>query len=74
MSLVTSVFLSALPHGTCLTEMLRNDNTFLEHVLRRHALRVGLCVFQQTFEVLVVDRYLELLEDSEKEICKHLPK
>jgi len=33
----------------------------LEQVLRRHALRVGLCVFQQIFEVLVVDRFLQLL-------------
>ena len=33
-------------------------------VLRRHALRVGLCVLQQIFEVLVVDRFLELLEGS----------
>ena len=31
---------------------------------RRHALRVGLCVFKQIFEVLVVDRFLELLEGS----------
>jgi len=51
MSLVTSGFLSALPHGTCLPEMF---------------LRVGLCVFQQIFEVLVVDRFLELLESSAK--------
>ena len=39
----------------------------LEQVLRHHALRVGLCVFQKIFEVLVVDRFLELLlEGSEK--------
>ena len=36
----------------------------LEQVLRRHALRVGLCIFQKIFEVLVVDRFLELLEGS----------
>ena len=36
----------------------------IEQVLHRHALRVGLCVFQQIFEVLVVDRFLELLEGS----------
>ena len=36
----------------------------LEQVLRRHALRVGLCVFQQIFKFLVVDRFLDLLEGS----------
>ena len=36
----------------------------LEQVLCRHALRVGLSVFQQIFEVLVVDCFLKLLEGS----------
>ena len=40
----------------------------LEKVLRRHALRIGLCVVQQIFEVPVVDRFLELLEGSAKNI------
>ena len=40
------------------------SSTLFEQALHRHALRVGLCVFQQIFQVLVVDRFLELLEGS----------
>jgi len=46
--------------------VLRERQQLLEQVLRHHAHRVGLCVFQQIFEVLVVDRSLELLEGSAK--------
>jgi len=44
------------------TRNVEERQHLLEQALRRHALRVGLCVFQQIFEVLVVDRFLELLE------------
>ena len=46
------------------TRIAEERQHLLKQVLRRHALRVGLCVFQQVFEVLVVDRFLELLEGS----------
>ena len=36
------------------TRNAEERQNLLEQVLRRHALRVGLCVFQQIFEVLVV--------------------
>ena len=48
------------------TRNVKERQHLLEQVLRRHALRVGLCVFQQIFEVFVVVRFLELLEGSEK--------
>ena len=38
------------------TRNVKERQQHLEQVLRHHALRVGLCVFQQIFEVLVVDR------------------
>ena len=43
------------------TRNVEERQHLLEQVLHRHALRVGLCVFQHIFEVLVVDRFLELL-------------
>jgi len=46
------------------TRSVEERQHLLEQVLRRHALRVGLCVFQQIFDVIVVDRFLELLEGS----------
>ena len=46
------------------TRNVEERQHLLEQALRRHALRVGLCVFQQIFEVLVVNRFLELLEGS----------
>ena len=48
------------------TRNVEERQDLLEQVLRCHALRVGLFVFQQIFEVLVVDRFLELLEGSVK--------
>jgi len=70
MSFVTSAFLSTLPHGLP-TRSAEERQHFLGKVLRRHALRVGLCVFQQIFEVLVVDRFLELLKGfTKKEPCR----
>ena len=49
----------------CLLEMLRNGSTFLsKSCAATPFVRVGLCVFQQIFDVLVVDRFLELLEGS----------
>ena len=53
------------------TRNVEERQHLLEQVLRRHALRVGLCVFQQIFEVLVVDRFLELLEVSVLINIKH---
>ena len=48
------------------TQNVEERQDLLKQVLRRHALRVGLCVFQQIFEVLVVNRFLELLGGSAK--------
>ena len=52
------------------TRNVEERQHLLEQVLRRLALWVGLCVFQQIFEVPVVDRFLELLEGSAKKLCR----
>ena len=48
------------------TRNVEERQHLLEQVLRRHALRVGLCVFQQIFEVLVVDRFLDCSKTRQK--------
>jgi len=60
-----SIPLSAAPRHLP-TRNVEERQQILEQVLRHYALQVGLCVFQQIFEVPVVDRFLELLESSAK--------